>query len=193
MPALAGDMCIILQSCFRWWILAFPLEILFLRVCWCFTRKLVNWLDSSIESNWRMPPLKPRNPLCSTGPELYIQPEELLQRNVDNFSFPPVIKDKLLITFGLGYHPFGLFIVLWDELSWHLPKPGERRERKGRWFIKIRSFSWRGSVTFRTATSLNTWILLLCVLQPDPKSQSTVKEWERMYSVPVAPTSIGDE
>lgn len=111
-----------------------------------------NW--SSVESNWRMPPLKPRNPLCSTGPELYIQAEELLRRNVDNFSFPPVLKDKLLITFGLGDHQFGLFIGLWDELSWHLPKPGERRERKGRWFIKIRSFSWRGWVTFRTAAQL---------------------------------------
>lgn len=109
----------------------------------------VNW--SSVKSDWKMQPLQPRNPLCSTGPELDIQPQELLQKNVDDFSFPPVIKDRLFITLGLGDHLFGLFTILWDVLSWHLPKPSERRERKGRWFIKIKSLSWRGWVTVRTA------------------------------------------
>lgn len=108
---------------------------------------------SSQTEEWP-PPTKEPPLLQRTGPELDIQPEELLQKNVDNFSLPPVIKDKLFITFGLGDHLFGLFIVLWDVLNWHLPKPGERRERKGRWFVKIRSLFWRGWVTVRTAAQL---------------------------------------
>lgn len=50
-------------------------------------------------------PSAPLGQNCTCSPKM-------LQRNVDNFSFPPVIKDKLLITFGLGDHPFGLFIFL---------------------------------------------------------------------------------
>lgn len=107
-----------------------------------------------VSSQTEIQPLQSRNLLCSTGPELDIQPEELLQKNVANFSLPPVIKDKLFIIFGLGGHPFGLFIFLWDVLRWHLPKPGERRERKGIWFIKIRSFSLRGWVTVRAEAQL---------------------------------------
>lgn len=46
------------------------------------------------------------------GPELYIQPEELFQKNVDNFNLSPVVKDKLFLAFELGDHPFGLFTFL---------------------------------------------------------------------------------
>lgn len=86
---------------------------------------------SSVKSDWRMSPLNQGTPSAPLGQNCTCSPK-MLQRNVDNFSFPPVIKDKLLITFGLGDHPFGLFIFLWDELNWHLPKPGERREEKGK-------------------------------------------------------------
>lgn len=49
-------------------------------------------------------------------PELDIQPEELLQKNVDNFNLSPVIKDKLFLAFGLSDHPFGIFTILWDKV-----------------------------------------------------------------------------
>lgn len=142
-------MCIRFQKLLQVMDPAIPLEVLFLRMCWCFTRELVQ-----CQVRLKNEPLQPRNLLCSPGPELDTQPEELLQKNLDHFSLPPAIKDKLFITFGLGDHPFGIFIVLWDVLRWHLPKPGERRERKGRWFIKIRSISWKGWVTVRTAAQL---------------------------------------
>lgn len=105
------------------------------------------WIGPVLSQTEKCKPSKQGTPSAP----LDIQPEELLQKNVDDFSFPPVIKDRLFITLGLGDHPFGLFTILWNILSWHFPKPGERRERKGRWFIKIRSFSWRGWVTVTTA------------------------------------------
>lgn len=63
---------------------------------------LVNW--SNVKLNWRMSPLKPRSssPVSSTGPELYIQAEELFRKNVDNFNLFPVVKDNLFLAFGLG-------------------------------------------------------------------------------------------
>lgn len=135
------------KGCFRWWILPLPLENLFLKSVLMFHQ----WIGPVSSQTEKCNPSNQGTPFCSTGSELDIQPEELLQKNVDDFSFPPVVKDRLFITLGLGNHPSGLFTVLWDVLSWHLPKPSERRERKGRWFVKIKSFSWRGWVTVRTA------------------------------------------
>lgn len=41
-------------------------------------------------------------------------PEELLQKNVDHSSLSAVV--ELLLAFGSGDHPFGLFTVLGDEV-----------------------------------------------------------------------------
>lgn len=133
---------------------------------------LANW--SSTEWEWRMSLLKPRTwaLISSTGQELYIQPEKLLQKNVDNFNLSPAVKDKLFLACGLGSHLFGLFTVLWDTyIKLELPKPSKRWEKKGWWLL-------RGWVAEQQG-SLIVWILLLCLLQPDLKSQSIAKgKWE---------------
>lgn len=45
-----------------------------------------------VSSQTEIQPLQPRNLLCSPGPELDMQPEELLQKNVDHFSLLQPLK-----------------------------------------------------------------------------------------------------